>query len=137
MNKLEPKEPQQTGIEFKRDQDFLNRYANNVQLDASTWDLKIVFGQTDPFLGSNVVVQHTAITLPWNYVKLLSYLLQANVAAREAEDGHIPVPPKIIPAPPAELPAEVVGRLKFPEEGIKAVHKVWDEFVAANPEING
>ena len=38
---------------------------------------------------SNVVVQHTAITLPWNYVKLLSYLLQANVAAREAEDGHI------------------------------------------------
>ena len=63
--------------------------------------------------------------------------LAGECSTREAEDGHISVPPKIIPAPPAELPAEVVGRLKFPEEGIKAVHKVWDEFVAANPEING
>ena len=124
------------GIEYRRDEDFFSGYANNVYVEPSVWDLKIVFGQTDLSSGPNAVVQHTAITLPWNYVKILSYVLRSNIAVREAEDGHIPVPPRILIPPPKEIPpAENIGLFKHPKEGLEAVHKLWDEFVKENPEL--
>jgi hypothetical protein len=123
-------------IEFRRDtEDFATRYANNASLEASVWDMKITFGQTDLALGPNIIVQHTAITIPWPYVKILVYLLQANIAAKEAEAGRIEVPRNIL-GPPAEAPSqEMLDNLKHPKEGVAAVHKVWAEFVAANPEL--
>jgi hypothetical protein len=133
---MEKTDAKASGIEFRRDEDFTGLYANNVNLEATIWDLKMTFGQTDVAAGPNVVVQHTAITLPWSYVKLLSYLLQAQVAAREAEEGHIPVPVRILPAPPDKLPEEMASAMKHPKESLAVIQKLWKEFVAANPEMN-
>jgi hypothetical protein len=123
------------GIDFRRDQEFLNRYANNIYLESTIWDLKITFGQTDLAAGHNAVVQHTAITLPWPYVKIFAYLLQTHLTAREVEDGRIPVPKNIVAAPPTEMPKEFVGKLKHPKEGMEAIQKLWKEFITANPEV--
>jgi hypothetical protein len=124
------------GIEHRRDEDFFSGYANNIYVEPSIWDLKIIFGQTDLSAGPQVVVQHTAITLPWNYVKILSYVLRTNLAAREAEDGRIPVPSHVLVPPPKEIPPdENFGLLKHPKEGLEAVQKIWDEFVKENPEL--
>jgi hypothetical protein len=123
------------GIVFKREEDFYSGYANNTLFEGTIWDLKIYFGQTDIAQGANVVVQHTAITLPWNYAKIFSYLLQTQIAAREAEDGRIPVPKHIVPTPPTAMPTEFSAHLKHPKEGIEAIQKLWQAFVAANPEL--
>jgi hypothetical protein len=123
-------------VEARRDpEDFATRYANNAQFESTIWDMKVTLGQTDVAEGPNVVVQHTAITMPWPYVKIFSYLLQVQIAAREAEDGHIPVPRNIVVPPPETMPEEAFAALKHPNEGLAAVRKVWDEFVAANPEL--
>jgi hypothetical protein len=129
-------ENQKKPIEFRRDtEDFATRYANNASFEGSSWDLKMTFGQTDQTLGSDVIVQHTAITIPWSYAKIFSYFLQATIAAQEAEVGHIEVPSKILLPPPEDLPPEVRDKLKHPNEGMAAVRRVWEAFVAANPEV--
>ena len=58
--------------------------------------MKMTFGQTDVAQGPNVIIQHTAITIPWSYAKIFLYLLQVNVAAHEAEVGHVNVPKNIL-----------------------------------------
>jgi Protein of unknown function (DUF3467) len=122
-------------IEFKRDpEDFATRYANNAHFETSVWDMKMTFGQTDASVGPNVVIQHTAITIPWSYAKVVMYLLQVNIAAQEAEFGHIEVPPNIL-AKPNQPTEEVMAGLRHPKEAVAAVRKVWDDFVSANPEL--
>jgi hypothetical protein len=123
-------------VDFRRDpEDFATRYSNNALFETSVWDLKMTFGQTDLSLGPNVIIQHTAITIPWNYAKIFLYLLQVNIAAQEAEFGHINVPAHILSKPPDKIEEEMMAKLKHPKEGLAAVHKVWEEFVAANPEL--
>lgn len=123
-------------VEFRRDpEDFAVRYANNANFEATIWDMKISFGQTDLTLGQNVVVQHTAITVPWPYVKVFLYLLQTQLAAREAEDGHIPFPKNIVVPPIDKVPDEVAANQKHPKEQLEAVQKVWQQLLAANPEL--
>lgn len=129
-----PKQSPMPPIEFRRDEDFFSGYANNAYLESTGWDLKLIFGQTDLKAGDNVVIQHTAITLPWPYAKVLSYFLQMHIAAHEAENGHVAIPNKAVLEPPSELPPELVGKLKHPKEGLAVMHKLWKEFSAANPE---
>lgn len=121
-------------IDFRREEDFTSLYANNAYFESTSWDLKITFGQVDISAGDNVVAQHTAITMPWPYVKIFAYLLQTHLAAREAEDGRLVVPRNMI-LPPPELPKDVADKLKHPKEGVAAMQKLWDDFVAANPEV--
>jgi hypothetical protein len=123
-------------IDYKKDEDFLVRYANNSHLEASTWDLKITFGQTDQTQGQNAVVQHTSITIPWPYAKIFAYMLQAQIVAKECEDGHIAAPANIISPPLQELPDDVRRRLKHPQEGIAAINKLWQKFLEENPEAS-
>ena len=135
-NKDQAKEaPKKLPAEFRRDEDLVVRYANNAQFESSTWDLKMTFGQTDLSIGPNVVVQHTAMTLPWPYVKIFSYLLSTQIAAHESENGRIPVPTHILSPPPDSLPEGMAAGLKHPEEGLARIKKIWKEFVEANPEL--
>jgi hypothetical protein len=123
-------------IEYRRDaEDFATRYANNAHFEPSAWDLGITFGQTDQVQGPNVIIQHTAITIPWSYAKILVYFLQLNIIGQEIENGHIKVPPNILAPPPKTLPEETQKELKHPKEALAAVHKLWDEFLEANPEL--
>src|SRR5689334_3796431 len=76
-------------IEFKRSEDFVELYANNVKFESSVWDLKLVFGELDQSLGPNVVVQHTAITIPWPQIKLLLFGLNISLTEHEGRAGRI------------------------------------------------
>jgi hypothetical protein len=85
---------------FVRDEDFVSLYSNNVQLEQSAWDLKLIFGQLDQSSGKAVVEQHTAMTIPWAQVKLLAYFLELQVGSYEAEYGTIRIHPSIRPPLP-------------------------------------
>jgi hypothetical protein len=128
--------PEKKPIDARRDpEDFATRYANNALFEPTVWDLKITFGQTDVAQGPNIIVQHTAITLPWTYVKIFSYLLEAQIVAQEAEHGHIPVPANILNQPLDQLPDEMAAAMKHPKEQVAAIQKLWKEFLTANPEL--
>ena len=138
MEKQKDGELKNKGIDFRRDpEDFAARYSNNAYFESTIWDLKITFGQTDIALGPNVIIQHTAITLPWSYAKILWYLLHSQIVAHEAEYGHIPVPEKILNPPLETIPEEMAKNVKHPKEQVAAIQKIWKAFIAANPEILG
>jgi hypothetical protein len=102
--------PQQTGsatdnpvapsLRFVREEDFESLYANNVQLEVSVWDLKLIFGELDQRTDPATINQHTSVSIPWIQVKLLSYLLQANMALYENRNGPIRIPPEVVPPAP-------------------------------------
>jgi hypothetical protein len=120
-------------IDYRKGPTYRNEYANNAFLEPSTWDLKINFGQLDQSIAPNVVIQHTGITLPWNQVKVLSYFLQLHLLSYEQQNGRVTMGKNIIkPVPPpdkATAPnfAKAMG-------AYKAFKKLYDEFLAANPE---
>jgi hypothetical protein len=124
---------QAPGIDYRKSEAFKNEYANNVFMESTAWDLKFNFGQVDQSLGSNVVVQHTGITMPWPQVKVLLYFMQANIAIHELNNGHIEVPKNIIPSLP--VPDKEMAK-QFPEslDIYAALSKVRDNFIADNPE---
>src|SRR5882724_6093981 len=94
-------------LQFKRVEDFISRYANNVNLEVSVWDLKLLFGELQQPLGeSGFVEHHTAITIPWLQVKILSLYLQLNLLLHEAINGKINVPLNVMP--PIQPPDEDV-----------------------------
>ena len=70
-------------------------YANNVFFVGTVWDIKLLFGELNA--GTQGIDWHTSITLPWAQAKLMSYYLQLNIAAHEAEGGKIPIPASMIP----------------------------------------
>ena len=120
-----PPTPLPPSLQFKRDEDFLSRYANNVHFEISSWDLKMIFGELWQEDGQAVIRQHTAITIPWIQAKVMSYFLQANIAIYEATNGRIKVPDDVMPPhpppPPPDNPlAKKVG------ETLKELHDAID-----------
>jgi|SRR5712664_1332709 len=111
--------------------EFYEAYANNSYFEASAWDLKLIFGQLDQSGGNVKVVQHTAITLPWTQVKLLSYWLRGQVEAHELTNGKIHMPSSIIPPPLPPLTEE----LKKSDPNAEAVYGIFnrlrDELIAS------
>jgi hypothetical protein len=123
------------GINFQKlDRDFISRYANNVAIETTLWDLKLIFGQTDDTIGANSVTQHTAITLSWTYLKVFNYLISSQLAQRELEYGRIQIPNNLVSPPPAELTPEMRAGLRHPDEWLALIKKMHEEFVAENPE---
>jgi hypothetical protein len=91
---------------YESAEEFYEAYANNVYFEASAWDLKLIFGQLDQSGGKVKIVQHSAITLPWTQVKLLSYWFRGQVEAHEHINGKIDMPPVILP-PEVPLTEEI------------------------------
>jgi hypothetical protein len=79
--------------------DFESVYANNARFEPSVWDLKFLFGELEQHTGREVVTFHTAVTMPWLQVKLLSYYVRLNLAIHEL-NGKIAVPPSLTPPLP-------------------------------------
>ncbi len=121
-------------INYQKSDSFRTGYANNTYLENTAWDLKLLFGEVDQSKGDNVVVQHTAITIPWPQAKVLLYFLSMHVMFRELELGRITIPPDVInePMPPEESLAK-----KFPNSMklYEATKKLYDDFMARNPDI--
>jgi hypothetical protein len=112
---------------------FFEEYANNVFMEPSVWDLKLIFGKLDQQKGPNVVVQHSSITLPWNYVKAFVYLLSANLLVYEIVNGKVNFPKGVIipPTPPTEDQEKHIPRSK---EAFELAQEMFEKLVADNPE---
>ena len=79
-------------------------YANNVQIEATIWDLKVIFGE---FSGRAQAVQwHTSITMPWATAKLLAHFLQVNVELHELDNGKVKIPASALPEVPLQEDAD-------------------------------
>lgn len=85
--------------------DFYEDYANNVYLESSVWDMKLIFGQLDQRTVPPKVEQRSAVTLPWSQAKIFAYLLCAHIAGYEMLNGTINIPPAVMP-PPLPVPTE-------------------------------
>jgi hypothetical protein len=81
-------------------EDFTTDYANNTTLEATIWDLKLIFGEFSQ--RAKGVEWHTSITVPWAQAKLLNHYLEVNVKAHELEFGTIKIPKVMLPP---EVPA--------------------------------
>jgi hypothetical protein len=113
-------------LEFIREpEDFAALYANNVQPEASVWDLKVTFGILDQTSQPNKVVQHTSINLPWLQVKILSYLIRANLLIHEYQNGKVVVPASVMPPDPEKL--ELPG---LTPELREALGKIYKDFIS-------
>lgn len=78
-------------------------YANNVRLEASAWDLRMIFGQLVQG-GQSEIDYHTDVAIPWAQAKLLHLYLGINIMLYEHQNGHIAIPktvmPSLLPTPP-------------------------------------
>ena len=116
---------------FEFAEEVYEAYANNVLYEASSWDLKLIFGQLDQHEGKSKVVQHSAITVPWPLVKIMVFWLRGQIEAHELMNGKIHIPPPVIPIPPPPLTEE----FKKSEPNAEAVYAIFnrlrDEFIAS------
>ena len=106
----EKHKPEKTA--YRRDEEFETLYANNVYFELSAWDLKIIFGQLDQSKEVTTIEQHTAMVIPWAQAKLMSYLLQVNIAIYESDHGKIKLPTGVLPKqipPPENATAQEKG----------------------------
>jgi hypothetical protein len=126
--------------EFRRDVDFVSRYANNVQLESNAFDVKLTFGildQRDGVKDVNAkpsVDQHTSINLSWPEAKLLVFWMQVHLAAYEKDNGKIKIPATALPA---EIPANIHERLtdlkarESVRQGLEIIRKMRVDFIAS------
>jgi hypothetical protein len=87
-------------------EDIVPMYANNVRFEMSAWDLRIFFGQLAPG-GEAAVDYHTDVAIPWAQAKLMHLYLGINIMLYERENGRIPIPRTVLPAPLASPPEGV------------------------------
>lgn len=134
--KTQETEKKPVGTIHKHGENFIERYANNIFFEGSAWDLKLVFGNLDQSIGPNYISQHTAISLPWAQVKLLIYFLRFHLLAHEARMGRVHVLTGIVSPIPATPPLDVKAFLGTTDdiETFKKARKLYEEFVADNPE---
>ena len=84
--------------QFKRAEDFVSAYANNVFFETSVFDIKLTFGELcQPFKEKPFIEQHTSISLPWLQAKIACLLWAINITAHERKHGIIPIPEGILP----------------------------------------
>ena len=87
-------------IDFRRNEEFESLYANNVQFEASVWDLKMIFGQLDQAKGPSVVDQHTAVAVSWPEAMIAAYFMIVNIVSYQSRNGPIQIPRVVIPPRP-------------------------------------
>jgi hypothetical protein len=127
-------EPEELNLDLRQEEGFTVTYANHVALVQTGFDIKVTFGRIDPSVGPNVVLQHNAIVLPWPAVKTLLYLLQVSLLAYEETNGHVPYPKGGMAPPPRVVPEDYAKAFPRAKQIHENVLKVWDDFLAANPE---
>jgi hypothetical protein len=96
-------------VKAQHTEEFTSLYANNIRYEATVYDLKLVFGETDLASGSEVIQQHTAVTIPWGLVKVMLFWLQLNFDVTEATVGRVSIPPTQIPPEPQPTPPELAN----------------------------
>lgn len=90
-----------------KSQDFYEEYANNVFLEPSVWDMKLIFGQLDQREIPIKVEQRVSVTLPWVQAKIFAYLLCLHLAGYEMQNGKINIPMAVMPPEPIQPTEEM------------------------------
>jgi len=108
-------------------------YANTVNFEIGDVDVKLLFGQSHRVSGNAAIDWHTAVTLGWVEVKLISFYLQANIASYELNNGTIKIPTGMLP-PPLTNPASDDPNPKALEI-INAVESLREELLAEQREL--
>jgi len=127
----QPQSP--TAATFQRTANCISGYANNVRFESTVHDLTLVFGQSDLSTGTEVIKQHTAITIPWTVAKLALYYLGININFHELYNGGIPVAPNQIPPAFPEPSADTRAKDPHAVEAFNLGQKLRDEFISALP----
>lgn len=81
-------------IRRERAQQYVSLYANDIQLQASPWDMRFLFGEaslSDDEDGLVVVKQLAEVRVSPPMAKKLSAILAAQIANYEANFGSIPL----------------------------------------------
>lgn len=86
-----------TALTLKRTPDYSERYANNVRVESSVWDMRLVLGVLDQSTAPATVNIHSALNMPWQQAKLVAYFLQLHVLFHERANGSIKLPSGIMP----------------------------------------
>jgi len=118
-------------VPFELADEVYEAYTNNIYYEASSWDLKLIFGQLDQGGGKTRIVQHSAITMPWPLAKLMVYWLRGQIEAHELANGKIHIPPPVIP--PALPPVtEEIKKLDVNAEAVFAIfNRLREEFLSS------
>jgi hypothetical protein len=125
----EPVTPQPSRV--TRSEDFMSYYANNVQIQANAFDMKVIFGLLDQSGGKVVVEQFAEVSMSWIEAKLLSFFLQTQIAAHELEDGKILIPPRILPEEVKALPPELADN-PMAKQAQDFYSKLRESLIASN-----
>jgi uncharacterized protein DUF3467 len=108
-------------------EDIAPMYANNVRFEMSAWDLRIFFGQLVP-RGEAEIDYHTDVAIPWAQAKLMHLYLGINIMLYERQNGRIPIPKSVLPAPLASPPEDVDTSSPESIETFQQVQKKIAEF---------
>ena len=120
-------EQQQQPGRITRSEDFENLYANNFMVEATVWDLKVLFGQLMGDEQGGIIELHTGMIMPWTVVKILAFHLALNVIAFENQNGPIR-----LAAPSVPLISNLTARSKA-DPRIMAIFTAL--MAMGNPEI--
>jgi hypothetical protein len=82
--------------DFRRADNFVCTYANNIRFEPSIWDLRIYFSQVLEYGSPAIIEQRGVITVPWLQAKAMALFLALNVAAHEETDGPIRIPSTLL-----------------------------------------
>jgi len=122
--------PEAPKLQFKHAEEFASLYANNVQLEQSVWDLKMIFGELDQSQPGGLVEQHTAVSVSWIQAKLLSYFLNLHVEAHELVNGKIRVPDEVLPPEPV-TPSGEWAKNPHARAVFELINRRREEFIAS------
>jgi len=130
MAKKKTPTPAQPPAQVRRcdERDFLTLYANNIFLESSVWDLKMVLGLLDQRSGVATTEQYGSLTISWPQAKILSYFLRLHIIFHEAESGKISLAPGGLPPEPLPLSDEYKADPKF-QEAYDSLKKMYQELV--------
>lgn len=117
---------------FKRHEDFVSLYANNVNFELSVWDLKLIFGQLDQSRPEFSIEQHTAITLPWPQAKIGVYYMLLNLMIHQSRNGAINIPASVLPPRPDPNDPAAEPSYKPALEYLAWIH---DQFFSSQPYV--
>jgi hypothetical protein len=79
-------------MNFVRSDKFIRVYANNTQIEATVWDVRLTFGDMTVSEGKVTVEQILAVVISPQHAKALVNVLANNIAKYEQDIGEIKLP---------------------------------------------
>jgi hypothetical protein len=119
---------------IRRDPNFVSLYANNVVVESTAFDMKLVFGVIDlrnPL--DPAVDQQAGVNLSWPEVKLLLYWMKVHLAAHEGENGKVKLPASVLPGEIPPNPPPPFDNAKG-REAFELMRRMRAEFIASLSE---